>query len=247
MKILLVRHGEPDYVRDSLTPKGWREAERLADRLCQAPADAYYVSPLGRARDTARATLDRLGREAAVLPWLQEFRGRLLDPSTGEAKIIWDLMPQYWTRCPELYDGERWLENPLMGTGDSAEVYRETVEGLDALLLAHGCRREGRLYRMEQNRRETIVLFCHFGISCMILSHLLGISPILLLHGFIAPPASVTTLVTEERVKGEVWFRCMGFGDVSHLIGAGEPASRSGLFGELYEDGYNQIPIHEEP
>ncbi len=27
MKLLIVRHGDPDYSIDSLTPKGWREAE----------------------------------------------------------------------------------------------------------------------------------------------------------------------------------------------------------------------------
>ena len=242
MKILLIRHGEPDYEADSLTPRGWREAELLADRLCRSPADAWYVSPLGRAKDTASVTLSRLGQQAVELPWLEEFRGTLRDPKTGETGIIWDLMPQYWTGCPEFFDRDRWLENALIMTGDSARIYRETVDGLDGLLADYGYRRDGMLYRTENNPRGTIALFCHFGISCMILSHLMGISPMILLHGFIAPPASVTTLVTEERVKGEVWFRCTGYGDVSHLICAGETASLSGLFGERYEDGYSLRP-----
>ena len=59
MKILIIRHGEPDYERDSLTEKGWREASLLADRLCETKIDAFFVSPLGRARDTARETLTR--------------------------------------------------------------------------------------------------------------------------------------------------------------------------------------------
>ena len=100
MKLVIVRHGEPDYERDSLTPKGWREAALLADRLCREPADAYYCSPLGRARDTARDTLHRLGREATALPWLREFSGTIINPRTGEESIIWYQMPQYWTRCP---------------------------------------------------------------------------------------------------------------------------------------------------
>lgn len=29
MKLLIVRHGDPDYSIDSLTPKGWKEAEYL--------------------------------------------------------------------------------------------------------------------------------------------------------------------------------------------------------------------------
>lgn len=33
MKLLIVRHGDPDYSIDSLTETGWKEAELLADRL----------------------------------------------------------------------------------------------------------------------------------------------------------------------------------------------------------------------
>ena len=232
MKLLLVRHGEPDYSIDSLTPKGWREADLLADRLCREPADAYYVSPLGRARDTARATLERLDREATVLDWLEEFRGTVIDPTTGRRGICWDFMPQYWTRCPELFDRDRWSDNPLIQTGEAREVYDETVRGLDDLLASYGLRREGMIYRTEQNRPDTLVLFCHFGITCLMLSHLLGISPMLLLHGLMLPPTSITTLVTEERIPGQVWFRCVAMGDTSHLYAAGEPVSHSGRFRE---------------
>ena len=67
MKITLVRHGEPNYAIDSLTPKGFREAELLADRLCRMDVRDFYVSPLGRAQDTARPTLTRLNRTAETL------------------------------------------------------------------------------------------------------------------------------------------------------------------------------------
>ena len=32
MTIYIIRHAEPDYARDSLTEKGWREAELLSHR-----------------------------------------------------------------------------------------------------------------------------------------------------------------------------------------------------------------------
>ncbi len=43
-------------------------------------------------------------------------------------------------------------------------------------------------------------------------------------------PSSVTELVTEERVKGEVSFRMTRMGDITHLEGSGEPGSTAGLF-----------------
>ena len=73
MRLMIVRHGDPDYSIDSLTPKGWKEAELLADRLCKLDIAKFYVSPLGRAKDTASFTLKRLGRGAEEMTWMREF------------------------------------------------------------------------------------------------------------------------------------------------------------------------------
>ena len=53
MKLLIIRHGDPDYSIDSLTEKGWKEAELLKKRLLKLDISAFYVSPLGRAQATA--------------------------------------------------------------------------------------------------------------------------------------------------------------------------------------------------
>ena len=52
MRLLIVRHGDPDYSIDSLTEKGWKEAEYLSERLSKLDVKDFYVSPLGRAKDT---------------------------------------------------------------------------------------------------------------------------------------------------------------------------------------------------
>lgn len=236
MKILLIRHAEPDYARDSLTEKGWREAELLSQRLAGLDIRDIYCSPLGRARDTASLTLQKTKREAEILPWLTEFRGKVVDPCNAVHKISWNLMPQYWTRCPELFDKDRWLDHDLMQTGNVRAIYAETAAGVDALLGRYGFRRDGYLWQTDQNSADTIVLFCHCAISQAIMGHLLGIAPPVLWHGFVLPPSSVTTLVTEERLKGTVFFRCCQMGDTSHLFAAGEPVSHAGLFPELFPD-----------
>jgi probable phosphoglycerate mutase len=33
MRLMIVRHGDPDYEKDSLTPAGWKEAEALSERM----------------------------------------------------------------------------------------------------------------------------------------------------------------------------------------------------------------------
>ena len=98
MKLLFIRHGEPDYVHDTLTEKGWREARLLAERIAPLDVKQYYVSPLGRAQDTARPTLERAGRTAVTLDWLREFTGRVRKPNLpGQDSIAWDWLPQDWT------------------------------------------------------------------------------------------------------------------------------------------------------
>ena len=69
MKLMFVRHAEPDYKHDSLTLKGHREAQLLSLRLAKLDVRDFYASPLGRAQETARYTLERTHRTAETLPW----------------------------------------------------------------------------------------------------------------------------------------------------------------------------------
>ena len=60
MRILFIRHGDPDYINDTLTKKGHREAKLLAERAADLNLGSCYVSPLGRAKDTAQYCLDKV-------------------------------------------------------------------------------------------------------------------------------------------------------------------------------------------
>ena len=43
MKLLIIRHGDPDYANDTLTPRGWKEAAALKERLVKLPIRDFYV------------------------------------------------------------------------------------------------------------------------------------------------------------------------------------------------------------
>ena len=53
MRLLLVRHGHPNYELDCLTPLGRLQAEAAAERLTNENIDAIYASTCGRALETA--------------------------------------------------------------------------------------------------------------------------------------------------------------------------------------------------
>lgn len=234
MRFVIVRHGDPDYSVDSLTPKGWREAELLSERLTKLDVKAFYCSPLGRAKDTASKTLEKLNRRAETLKWAREFEGKV--KINGETKSAWDRLPAEWTDNPDFYTPQGWIKTPIMQSGNVEKKYNKVCKGVDELLAKHGYVHKGNVFEVKKPNHDTIVLFCHFGVECVILSHIFGCSPMVLWHNFVALPTSVTTLITEEREEGIAVFRTQQFGDISHLYAGGEEPAFAARFCECFTD-----------
>lgn len=248
MRLIIVRHADPDYERDSLTPTGWREAELAAGRIRKIDEQcegirAIYVSPLGRAQDTASCSLKLLGREDAVTcEWLKEFFDPQIDrPDVeGGKAICWDWLPKDWTCRPVMYDVNAWKTDPIMMGGEVGAEYDRVCMEFDRLLAEHGYVRcseeEGQFYHVKNSNDDTIVIFCHFGVESVLLSRLCNCSPMIFWHNFCAAPSSMTTVITEERREGIASFRINGYGDISHLYEAGEQPSFSARFRECYRN-----------
>lgn len=236
MKILIIRHADPDYSIDSLTEKGWKEAEYLSEKLVKMDIDFFYSSTLGRAKDTGSCTLKKLNREFdGVFEWLKEFPAVINRPDCGKS-IAWDWLPSDWTVVEDFYHKDKWGEVSQMSEGKVKEEYDRVVGEFDSLIANHGYVREGNYYRAEKPNSDTIAIFCHFGSGCVLLSHLLGVSPMVLWHGFCAAPSSVTTLTTEERREGIASFRMNSYGDVSHLYVKGEESAFAARFCEMFSN-----------
>lgn len=243
MRIILIRHGDPDYVNDSLTEKGIREAKLLSDRAVNWAVAKFYCSPLGRAQKTASYTLERLGREAVTYGWMKEFAYYIEDPTTGRIGVPWDFMPEYWTEIPQMYDKEDWKETDIYRSNpELLPAYKEACGGLDRIIEEYGYKRHNNYYINTNSTKTgskqsdaTIVIFCHLGITCVMLSHLLGISPAVLFHGLYLAPTSVTVLATEERQNNAAYFRAQMIGDTSHLLQGGEPVSAMGYFTDTFQ------------
>ncbi len=236
MRILIIRHGDPDYEHDCLTPKGKREALLLAEKLKKEKIDYLYSSPLGRAKETCETYARAVGREKDIVikPWLQEFTHSVKLPSGEEQDNPWDMLPEEWANERKMYDFQRWQEQDIYREANIDKEYQKVIDGLDGLLAEHGYVREGNFYRVEKRNRDTIALFCHFGLEAVLLSRLCNISPLPIWHNFVALTTSVTTLYTEERREGKAVFRCCGFGDIGHLYAGGEEPSFSARFCETF-------------
>lgn len=253
MRILLVRHGDPDYDTDSLTEQGVQEAEALASRAdTLLRPDFCYVSPLGRARQTASYCLKVLGMEAETKDWLQEFPARLRPEEAPEEfsaayhvkagpdgklepRIVWDIYPAYYASHPELKDREGWRHSAIARHSDVTACYDRVTAGFDGLLAEHGYIRDGDEYLAVRPNRDRIAMFCHFGVTCVMLSHLMNLSPFVLLQSACILPTGVTEIVTEERQRGIASFRILRMGDLTHLVLSGVEPSFSARFCETFD------------
>ena len=287
MRLLFVRHGDPDYKNDCLNEIGVREARALAALGPQIGWGTCFVSPLGRAQETAAIVLGRavpgahgvaaavgctdlsmrdtgsnaLGADASgagllkTLDWLQEFPAQV-DPGAAELlqdafyfkknadgspknRVVWDMYPAYYHEHPAYSDYNEWRTTPVALHSDAVSVYDRIIRSFDEFLAERGYVREGRHYRVERENTETITFFCHFAVSCVLLSRLWNVSPFVPLQSLCMPTSSVTELYTEERQKGIAHFRTTRIGDTTHLTMAGlkpERLPHSALFAEVYSD-----------
>ena len=72
MLLFYIRHGDPIYDPDSLTPLGLRQAEAVAKRLALYGIDELYASTSNRAILTAKPTSELLKKEIKLLDFCNE-------------------------------------------------------------------------------------------------------------------------------------------------------------------------------
>jgi broad specificity phosphatase PhoE len=229
MRLYIVRHAEPDYSIDSLTPAGHREAQALAERMVKLAPTHLFSSPVQRARHTCQYTAQKLGVEPGIEKWTAELGQcrQAYEPWGG--LCIWDCPGELVRARYPLPTRDNWFEMPEF----SNPLYRESLEMVgresDAFFTRFGYVREGGRYRIERPNQYRITLFCHGGFGLWWLAHLLEIPLPLVFSGFFLPPSSVTTVLFDERSKDWAVPRSLGMGDVSHLYAAGLPVSNSGV------------------
>ncbi|MBO4292603.1 MAG: histidine phosphatase family protein [Lachnospiraceae bacterium] len=178
MRIILVRHGDPNYEKDCLTPLGQLQAKAAAERLMEEGIEEIYSSPMGRARQTAQAFSELSGiQPVKILDFMHEISWG----STDENPIYrgghpWDTVDAMARQNQDLTD-RSWRENPYfktnMATLENDRIAPKTDEWLSSL----GYEREGFYYRCRRkdDSQHTVVLFCHGGSSTAMLAQILNL------------------------------------------------------------------------
>ncbi len=239
MKIMIIRHGDPDYPNNTLTKTGFIEAEALGDYYKDYKFKKVYCSPLNRAKFTCDGLLQNNNfnkDDVKINDRLQEFNYPITEPVLKIKKNSWDFFPDYFTNNKNLYNNDTYLDDSIFKDSEIKNKYNEVIFNLDNILKEEGYHRENGYYRVTKVNRDTIVFVCHLGMMNVLLSHLLNIPYVVLCQTFFCPPTGVTLLNSEERIKGIAQFRCEVYGDVSHLKVKNLPTSFSGRFCEVFDD-----------
>lgn len=173
MRIIFVRHGEPDYENDCLTKTGEKQAEAAAKRLEREGISEIYASPMGRAAQTAAFTAKRLNLPVQTLPYMHEISWG--GPGIPEEGHPWTLGD--WMIAQEDFDFYHadWRQHPYFKGNAAVQCLDEISARFDQLLLNHGYRHEGTRYLCETDQRKTFAVFSHGGSGSCVLSHLLAL------------------------------------------------------------------------
>lgn len=230
MRLSLIRHGDPNYALDALTPRGRQEAAALADGLADAGLTLLACSPLGRARETAAPVARTVGLEPRILPWTAELELSKIIDHDDRPIAPWNI-PGDLVRDAGAPTGDSWHRNPRLHGYDFEAWFRSLRAESDEFLATLGLDRDGGSYRVTDPAAldQRVAIVCHAGFGLSWLAHLLDLPPTLVWCGFFLPTASVTTILLEQRRPGRVVPRVLGVGDVSHLRRAGLPDNYQGL------------------
>ncbi len=230
MRLYIIRHAEPDYEHNTITPKGHQEAKALAKRLKAEGLTRLYSSPLGRALHTAQYTSKATGLKVKVENWAQELSGLDMgDVPPWGPLMAWDLPGEIIRKKKQYLDYDGWPRIPFLHLQKFQRIVSKVGRSSDAFLQRHGYRREDGRYRVLQENKERIAVFCHNGLALTWMAHLLEIPLPLVWSGFWMAPSSITTILMDMRSKNLAVPRCIGFCDVSHLRQTGLPVSTHGI------------------
>ena len=163
-RFIVVRHGETAWNAQSriqghldspLNEEGMAQALLLAERLASEPFDHFYVSDLGRARQTAQPLADRIGREPVVVTGMRERCLGVFQGLTGA---------ECRERYPEHYQRfhSRDPDHAMPGAESIRELHARVSSQFEAWAAEHG--------------DAGVLVITHGGVLDVLYRHVVGLA-----------------------------------------------------------------------
>ena len=225
MLLYYIRHGDPVYSPDSLTPLGERQAEAVGRRLALHGVDDIYASSSKRAQLTGKPLAEMLKKEIGILDWMSESH------FWHEATTVLENGQRTWIcaepnfvklfNSPELMAmGRDWEKHPDIAATALPAGLRRIERELDAFLEGYGLihDRERRIYipNEQYDDKKRIALFAHAGFGTGFFSCLMDIIYPEIATRFDLPHSGVSIIRFRKCGDGLIP-QIMSYSDLSHI------------------------------
>lgn len=226
-----VRHGDPIYSPDGLTPRGQKQAEALSKRFALYGLDEIYCSSSRRAQMTAEPTCDLLNKKIkGIFDWANEaYTWADLAIDNGEGLVTW---PYNIPKIRKLFNSkeirlldDEWYNHPQFKDLPYEKRVKTIQEETDNFMRSIGFIHDNKnhCYRavggnFAKNRK--IAFFAHEGFGKLFLSCLIDIPYPMLCTKFEFGHSSVTVIEFDENQK-EIFPRVFQWSNDSHLYKEG--------------------------
>jgi probable phosphoglycerate mutase len=231
MLFFYIRHGDPIYNPNQLTPLGERQAEAVAKRLSIYGVDKIYSSPSNRAVQTARPTCEILKKDMTVLDFADEalaYPEFTVPQEDGRKKWIFAspkhrqlLLDESVTKL-----GYKWYDHPELKDLKLKAGMERIGSAADALLAELGYEHIpcSGTYKTIRPNDDRIALFAHGGFGRAFMSHLLDIPyPMFTLHFELSLTGMTVVEFTDEG--GITIPKILTYGSDSHIYKEGLPTN----------------------
>ena len=233
-----IRHGDPIYNPDSLTPLGERQAEALAKRLALYGIDKVYASTSNRAILTSQPTCEVLKKEPELLDFANEMHvWRELtikrEDGQGDTWLFHNPRIAQLFNSPEIRNlGDRWFDHPEFKDYNYEKGINRVYDKMDAFLKNLGyehIRHTGK-YKVVKSNDQKVALFAHQGFFMAFMSCLLDIPYPLFSTHFDTCHTGLTVIEFKE-VDGYCIPKILTLSSDSHIYREGLPTKYNN---ELY-------------
>lgn len=232
MLFYLVRHGDPIYDPDSLTPLGHEQAKAVAKRLLLYGIDEVYASTSVRAQQTAQPLCDLLKKEMTLCDWANESHAWAdLAIPRADGAYTWVFFEKEYVKkfnSPEVLAlGNQWHTHPYFADSKLKHGLQRINQAVDEFFLTLGYRhdRARGCYHADHSLREKspnrVAFFAHQGFGLAFLSSVLDIPYPLICTRFDLSHSSTTAIYFPDEADGIVFPKILQLSNDSHLYREG--------------------------
>ena len=223
MEIVLIRHGQPEWVKDGeytvdpgLTEIGKKQAEKSASTFQKNSIDEIWVSPLNRAKETLKPFEQRnIGSKIKTFDWLREALDDDEKKLIGESQ---ETIREYFDHR-NTRSFEDWMETThgAYMKGFSENIVKNLEESLSDIGVISTDSRYDRLFDLSSSKINKLMIISHAGTMSTLFSYLLNLPLYPWTWRKFLPRHAGHTFLRSTEISSGHFFRMKEFNNVSFM------------------------------